>query len=285
MMCRHLNLHCTASQRQSPASKSLLVGLMSASARDASPVEVTAPVAGSPVWQRPFVKWAAARRRTSFSFSSQRIRRRSCTSSLKGLSDRAGKVCFMSGVSDNFVMQLVEGVRTHDELATQHKARALQWLGETSDIYRRVKPRTPSPHLVSYFLLIDRESRRFLLGDHRLSGLWLPTGGHVEPDEDPVDTVRREAREELGIEAQFDRQHGCRPFFLTVTETVGQPKDRHTDVSLWFALAGRREQRLDPDEREFAAVRWWSQDELETADSSRREPHLQRALGVLAMDG
>jgi hypothetical protein len=33
---------------------------------------------------------------------------------------------------------------------------ALSWLGGTDDIFRRVKPLTPSPHLVSYFPLVDR---------------------------------------------------------------------------------------------------------------------------------
>lgn len=202
---------------------------------------------------------------------------------LNRLTAGAGKISIMDAVSDSLVEQLVASVHTHDEMASQHKARALQWLSHTRDIYRRVKPGTPSPHLVSYFLVIDRPARRVLLCDHRLSGLWLPTGGHVEPGEDPVDTVRREAMEELGIEARFDAQHGCRPFFLTVTETIGLPEKRHTDVSLWFALAGWRHQRLEPDEREFVEVRWWSRKELSAADSSRFEPHLQRALDVLAM--
>jgi 8-oxo-dGTP diphosphatase len=189
--------------------------------------------------------------------------------------------CSMTTASTAGVVHLLDSVEPVDELGAQHKARALRWLSETSDIYRRVKPRTPSPHLVSYFLVVDRQSRRVLLCDHRLSGLWLPTGGHVEPGEHPVDTVRREVVEELGIEAQFDPVHGAKPFFLTVTDTVGAPEVRHTDVSLWFALSGARDLPLTPDQREFVEVRWWSQGELRSAESSRFEPHLIRALDVL----
>jgi 8-oxo-dGTP pyrophosphatase MutT (NUDIX family) len=62
-----------------------------------------------------------------------------------------------------------------------------------------------------------------LLGDHVKSGLWLPSGGHVEHGEDPRDTVDREAFEELGIRARFhDRLGAGRPFFLTVTPTLGE---------------------------------------------------------------
>lgn len=184
-------------------------------------------------------------------------------------------------VDASTVAALVDGIPPVDELGTRHKSEALSWLAGTSDICRRVKPRTPSPHLVSYFLVVDRAAGRVLLCDHRLSGLWLPTGGHVEPGEHPADTVRREVVEELGIEAEFDPVFGPRPFFLTVTETVGEPQLRHTDVSLWFALVGARDQVFSPDAREFVGVRWWSQAELCAADSSRLEPHLLRALAVL----
>ncbi|WP_446665815.1 NUDIX hydrolase [Flexivirga sp. B27] len=182
------------------------------------------------------------------------------------------------------VCAAVADIEPSDELAVAHRRAALRWLDSTQDIFRRVKPATPSPHLVAYFLLVDRPAGAVLLCDHRLSGLWLPTGGHVEPGEDPVDTVRREVVEELGIEATFDPVAGEAPFFLTVTETVGDPAARHTDVSLWFALAGSRGQVLHPDEREFRSVRWWRTSELYAAAPSRMEPHLLRALKPLQLD-
>jgi 8-oxo-dGTP diphosphatase len=188
----------------------------------------------------------------------------------------------MLDASGSTVSSLVNRIRAADELGAQPRAEAVDWLARSTDIYRRVKPRTPSPHLVSYFLLMDRAADSVLLCDHRLSGLWLPTGGHVEPGEHPVETVRREAAEELGIEAEFDPTVGLAPFFLTVTETVGAPEMRHTDVSLWFALSGTTDQQLLPDEREFVEVRWWTLQELRTAHSSRFEPHLIRALDALA---
>ncbi|MFN8638085.1 MAG: NUDIX domain-containing protein [Dehalococcoidia bacterium] len=43
------------------------------------------------------------------------------------------------------------------------------------------------------------EGGRTALHWHRL-GLWLPPGGHIEADEDPIQAVRREVLEETGIE-------------------------------------------------------------------------------------
>ena len=180
---------------------------------------------------------------------------------------------------------LVSGLEPADDLGREHRQDALSWLARTDDIFRRVKPLTPSPHLVSFFLLADRPAGSVLLCDHRLSGLWLPTGGHVEPGEHPLGTVRREAVEELGVAAEPDAAFGDKPFFLTITETAGPPATRHVDVCLWFALAGRVGQPLRPDQREFAQVQWWTAADLRQVHPGRLEPHLLRALDTLGLGG
>ena len=183
----------------------------------------------------------------------------------------------------SMITALVSDIELTDDLGRKHTRDVLSWLAGTDDIFRRARPLTPSPHLVSYFLLVDRLAGRVLLCDHRLSGLWLPTGGHVEPGEHPLDTVRREAVEELGVTAQPDPEFGDRPFFLTMTETVGPPATRHVDVTLWFALAGSIGQALHPDPREFDQVRWWTVAKLGQAGLDRFEPHLLRALDALGL--
>ena len=42
-----------------------------------------------------------------------------------------------------------------------------------------------------------------LLHWHRRVQAWLPPGGHVEPDEDPVQAVLREVKEETGLHVQI----------------------------------------------------------------------------------
>ena len=117
-----------------------------------------------------------------------------------------------------------------------------------------------------------------MLVDHVKAGRWLPTGGHVEPGESPVESVRREVQEELGIPARFPSWAGERPLMVTVTPTVGAVADRHTDVSLWFVLEGSRHQPLVPDLAEFRQVRWWRPEEVESADPDAFDPHLGRML-------
>jgi 8-oxo-dGTP diphosphatase len=184
----------------------------------------------------------------------------------------------MSGVPlHEEIRGLVARVVPADAVEDEHRREALAWLDSTSDVFRRTKPRTPSPHLVSYFLLIDHDQGSVLLVDHRKAGLWLPTGGHVEPGEHPAATVRREAWEELGIEAVFSPVTGENPMFVTVTETAS-PADRHTDVSLWFVLNRSMSRPLAPDPGEFREARWWARAEIRHADPALFDPYMNRML-------
>lgn len=181
------------------------------------------------------------------------------------------------------IRSLVEGITPFDGLEDEHRSLVLRWLGRTDDVFRRVRPRTPVRHLVSYFLPVDPEGPHVLLVDHVKAGKWLPAGGHVEPGESPVETVRREAAEELGVQAEFPPWAGEKPLLVTVTETVGPVSERHTDVSLWFVLSGRRHQVLRPDGGEFNQVRWWTPSEVSAGDPSRFDPHLGRMLDKVAL--
>jgi 8-oxo-dGTP pyrophosphatase MutT (NUDIX family) len=178
------------------------------------------------------------------------------------------------------IYAIVDRIAPIDDVEEQHRIACLAWLLETDDVFRRAKPATPSPHLVSYFVLHDDRDGGVLLVDHVGANLWLPAGGHVEPGEHPAATVRREMWEELGVPAVFSKM-GERPFFVTVTETVGRQHERHTDMSLWFLLEGRREQVFTPDQAEFRTIRWWTPDELAAADPTRFDPHMTRMIRKL----
>jgi 8-oxo-dGTP pyrophosphatase MutT (NUDIX family) len=59
------------------------------------------------------------------------------------------------------------------------------------------------PALVRHFTVTGFVSHqgRTALHWHRL-GAWLPPGGHIEPDEDPLQAVLREVREETGMDVE-----------------------------------------------------------------------------------
>ena len=51
---------------------------------------------------------------------------------------------------------------------------------------------------VTEFLVHDG---RVLLHRHRRNQLWLPMGGHIEANEDPIEAVLREVAEEFAVGA------------------------------------------------------------------------------------
>ncbi len=172
------------------------------------------------------------------------------------------------------VHELVGQVEPVDELEARHLADTLLWLESTDDVFRRRKPDVPDRHLVAYAVLMAADGA-ILLADHLLAGRWLPTGGHVEPDEHPAQTARREVREELGVDVPFAPPGGG-PRFVTVSQTVGP--GTHTDVSLWFVLEGRTDMPLLPDPQEFEAVRWWTPAEVRAEQPSRFDPGFLRFM-------
>lgn len=166
---------------------------------------------------------------------------------------------------------MIDKIEPFDELEAMQIAFVLTWLNTGVEIFRIEKPATPDIHLVSYFVLVDEKNQKILLVDHKNAKLWLPSGGHVEPDEHPKETVKREILEELGIPADFLYED---PFFLTVTQTVGLTAG-HTDVSLWYILKGNSEESLEYDQEEFKGITWF---DIDAIPYERSDPHMKRFI-------
>ena len=49
--------------------------------------------------------------------------------------------------------------------------------------------------------IIDED--RVLLIEHKKLGLWLPVGGHIDPNETPDQAMVREAKEEVGLDIKL----------------------------------------------------------------------------------
>ena len=106
----------------------------------------------------------------------------------------------------HIITDIVRSIEPIDALEQRHRRETLDWIDAGHPLFRVAKPATPPTHLVSYFLLCDVSERKVLLVDHIDAGLWLPSGGHVEPEEHPRETVRREVAEELFITKALKRQ-------------------------------------------------------------------------------
>jgi ADP-ribose pyrophosphatase YjhB (NUDIX family) len=57
----------------------------------------------------------------------------------------------------------------------------------------------PLRHFCASAYVYDAVANRFLFVRHRKLHLWIPPGGHVEENESPDETARREVAEETGV--------------------------------------------------------------------------------------
>jgi len=181
--------------------------------------------------------------------------------------------------SRTIVRDIVARIMPFDQQEAAHRDDVLAWIDGGGELFRRRKPDVPSKHLVSYVVIVDGARRSVLLMHHRKAGLWLPTGGHVEADEDPYKTAVRELGEELGPRAVQVASVADLPLFVTVTQTVGD--GMHTDVSLWYVVAGDEHMWLDPDPREFLGHRWQSLEDILGTDPRELDPHMHRFVAKL----
>jgi 8-oxo-dGTP pyrophosphatase MutT (NUDIX family) len=177
------------------------------------------------------------------------------------------------------ITPILDHLKPLDALETEAIATVRSWLSEGRPLYRTRRPDVPPQHLVAYCVVVDRARESVLLLEHLRSGLWLPAGGHVEVGEDPHQTAVRELAEELGPRAAMVASVAAMPLFITVTTTRGA--GRHTDISLWYVVAGDEHMWLEPDPGEFAAHRWMTWRSVLEWPPSELDPGMLRFLHKL----
>ncbi len=170
----------------------------------------------------------------------------------------------------NEILSQIQNIQPWDDLEKNHIQFVTDWILSGADLCRIQKPNIPNIHLVSYFVLIDFIHMKILLGEHKKANLWLPSGGHVEPDELPLDTVKRECREELRMDPDF---FSSEPFFITVAP-INEKGILHQDVSLWYLLQGDSKIPIAFCEEEYRSVQWFDIHNIPSSNQS--DPNIER---------
>lgn len=90
-------------------------------------------------------------------------------------------------------------------------------------------------------------NEKTLLHWHQKNQMWLPPGGHIEPDEDPYEAALREAREEIGFGITLLKTVQPYPYYQPqqlpppvtimiedIPATSSEPAHQHIDL-IYFA--------------------------------------------------
>ncbi len=120
--------------------------------------------------------------------------------------------------------------------------------------------------------IVEKESVLLIL--HRKLGVWLPAGGHIDPDELPSDAAIREAKEETGLDVELMAQENVwvpqmtngksipRPY-LCLLEEIPEYKDVAAHQHIDFVFVGRKVGgALKHNLRECDGVAWFTLEEL-----------------------
>lgn len=140
-----------------------------------------------------------------------------------------------------------------------------------------------------------------LLHWHKRLGQWMPPGGHIEADEDPVQAVLREIREETGVVAEviptqealgFDYPEQLPAPYTILMEDIpgpGPSEEGHKHIDMIYfcrPVDGANHERVDD-----PTLRWVHERELRDGEplevagcgASAAVPEDVRALALVAI--
>lgn len=108
-------------------------------------------------------------------------------------------------------------------------------------------------HFTCTGFVFDRGRTLFLW--HRHLRMWVPPGGHLLPDEDPVSGVLREIEEETGLQVEvlpivpvlpFAYPRQIQPPYTVLLEDSAEPGEPHQHIDLIYFCCPQPGARLAP---------------------------------------
>lgn len=131
---------------------------------------------------------------------------------------------------------------------------------------------------------------KVLLRKHDKYKAWLSVGGHVELDEDPVQTVIREAKEEVGLDVTLvgeplkvvnEGQGGYHELPTPRFLYRHYVNDKHVHVVFVYFGTSESDQVINQEGEHSEAIRWFSREELNDLQFGIEDATRQHATEAL----
>lgn len=129
---------------------------------------------------------------------------------------------------------------------------------------------------------------KVLLRIHDKYGMWLGVGGHIELDEDPIQALIREAKEEVGLDitvvgATRNDWDGATYQELVPPEFLNRHRinEAHEHVTMTWICTSDSDQIIEPEREKSGGTKWFTHEELDDPQygiDKRTVWYAQRAL-------
>lgn len=171
---------------------------------------------------------------------------------------------------DDLVARVLADVAAREPIDEREQASIAEVLATVPQLGRPFDKEADPTHITGSALIVGR--RGIVLLRHRLLGIWVQPGGHVDPGETPWEAAGREATEETGLAVHL---LGDPPELAHVDVHPGGRGHTHLDLR-YLCTAGDDDPAPPPDESQD--IGWFGWDE------ARRiaEPAMEGILAALA---
>lgn len=111
------------------------------------------------------------------------------------------------------------------------------------------------------------DGERIVLIHHKKLNKWLPFGGHIEEDETPDAALRREAKEELGVEIEFmhypqPRRGNLREYASPFYQNRHRIREGHAHYCLYYLCRLKPGEVIQPNPAEIIDYKWVREEDL-----------------------
>lgn len=138
------------------------------------------------------------------------------------------------------------------------KSQINQFLKRVGTNVPLTKENSLDDHICSFFVPVDKKTKSIYIGHHIKADRWIPPGGHVKENEDPLETVYREFTEELNHKLTIEKID-----LFDLSKRILEPNPRHRckiHYDFWFAVYTDK-LNFDFIKKEFYDARWFSVEE------------------------
>lgn len=182
------------------------------------------------------------------------------------------------------ILEILDKYQPFSHFETKDKKEIINWL-KLENNYCRIskKPDMPIKHIACFIIPFDiiKDTIYIPLFDHISSGLLLTSGGHLDKNEFLFDCVKRETKEELGIDSS-NCKFITNPYFISQLNTTNSGNH----VEFWFLVKVNKDYDFSKAEdfnKEFKSYKWYTLDECLKLE--RTHPHFKRFIQKVIKNG